>query len=28
LSSLARASTQRSPAGVASFFQNGARVFR
>ena len=27
-SSLARASTQRSPAGVSSFFQNGACVFR
>ena len=27
-SSLARASTQRSPSGVSSFFQNGAWVFR
>ena len=27
-SSLARASTQRSPSGIRSFFQNGARVFR
>jgi len=27
-SSLVRASTQRTPAGVLSFFQNGARVFR
>lgn len=27
-SSEARASTQRAPAGVCSFFQNGARVFR
>ena len=27
-SSLARASTQRAPAGVSSFFQNGARVLR
>ena len=27
-SSLARASTQRSPSGVCSFFQNGARVLR
>lgn len=27
-SSLARASTQRPPSGVCSFFQNGARVLR
>jgi predicted nucleic acid-binding protein len=27
-SSLSRASTQRSPSGVVSFFQNGARVLR
>ena len=27
-SSLARASTQRAPSGVSSFFQNGARVLR
>ena len=27
-SSLARASTQRAPSGVCSFFQNGARVLR
>lgn len=27
-SSASRASTQRSPCGVDSFFQNGARVFR
>ena len=27
-SSLARASTQRAPADVSSFFQNGARVLR
>ncbi len=27
-SSASRASTQRPPSGVSSFFQNGARVFR
>lgn len=27
-SSVLRASTQRSPSGVVSFFQNGASVFR
>jgi len=28
MSSAARASTQRAPAPLCSFFQNGARVFR